>query len=137
MFLHVSKAIDHTIILALSYFQYNFLLVNIFLTQFWTVNLLIHKPKPRRIREGQIIIKIFEGVILWVSNQVDFLNLNKNQNVLRKYEKIQEDMKSKEIFQNHGEKTESLQNWKGSKGIEESVRTRDIFYFNLKKFKTI
>ena len=38
IFLHVWKAIDHTIILAL---------MNIFLTQFWTEKFLIHKPQPR------------------------------------------------------------------------------------------
>ena len=48
-FFHVWKAIDHTIILALIYFPYFFwcLLMNIFLTQFWTEKLLIHKPQPR------------------------------------------------------------------------------------------
>ena len=48
-FLHVWKAIDHTFFLALSYFRYFFCcqLMNIFLTQFWTVKLLIHKPQPR------------------------------------------------------------------------------------------
>ena len=51
MFLHVWKAIDHTIILALSYFPYIFWcqLMHIFLTQFWTEKLLIYKPQPRPI----------------------------------------------------------------------------------------
>ena len=52
MFLHVWKAINHTIILALSYFLYFFWcqLMNIFLAQFWTEKLLIHKPQPRHMR---------------------------------------------------------------------------------------
>ena len=47
------KTIDHTVLLALSYFQP----MNIFLTQFWTVKILIHKPPPRhtsRYRTGAI-----------------------------------------------------------------------------------
>ena len=49
IFLHVWKAIDHTVLLTLSYFWIFFFcrLMNIFLTQFWTVKLLIHKPQPR------------------------------------------------------------------------------------------
>ena len=48
MFLHVLKAINHMVLLALSYFRYFFLLsTDIFLTQFWTGKLLIHKPQPR------------------------------------------------------------------------------------------
>ena len=47
-FLHAWKAIDHTVLFALSYFRNLFCcrLMNIFLTQFWTVKLLIHKPQP-------------------------------------------------------------------------------------------
>ena len=50
MFLNVWKAIDHMIILALSYFRYNSLLSTgeYLLTQLWTVKLLIRKPQPRR-----------------------------------------------------------------------------------------
>ena len=51
MILHVWKAIDHTVILALFGAIFGTLfccrLINIFLTQFWTENLLIHKPQPR------------------------------------------------------------------------------------------
>ena len=49
IFLHVRKAIDHTVLLAPSYFR-KFVccrLMNTFLTQFWTLNLLIHNPQPR------------------------------------------------------------------------------------------
>ena len=50
MFMHVWKAFDHMIILPLSYFLYILFwcrLMNIFLTQFWTEQLLIHKPQHR------------------------------------------------------------------------------------------
>ena len=47
---HVWKAINHRVLLSLDYFWYIFhcWLMNIFLTQFWTEKLLIHKPQPRR-----------------------------------------------------------------------------------------
>ena len=78
MFLHVLKAIDHTVLLALSYFRYFFCfrLMNIFLTQFWTVKLLIHKPQPR----CKVILTI---IIYKIKFLFDFfMNLNNFQDLM-------------------------------------------------------
>ena len=44
MFVHVWKASNHMVLFRI------FLLLTEYLTQFWTVKLLIHKPQPRPIQ---------------------------------------------------------------------------------------